>query len=122
MAIPLTPKFQRVRDKILSLGLGHLSLGREMDSLSGGETQRVYLLDKMTKNLQDHYVVIENISFGLSLKEYSGLYEVLRMVRDQGNTVVILDKSPGIQEFADYNICLTNAGLATGSWRNKGPF
>ena len=71
--IELTPKFRRVWDYLKILNLDYLSLDRPLNSLSGGEKQRIYLLSKLLKNIQNSLLIFENISFGLSEKELKKL-------------------------------------------------
>src|SRR5690606_18883388 len=76
--IELTPKFRRVWEYLKILNLDYLSLDRSLNSLSGGEKQRIYLLSKLLKNIHDSLLIFENISFGLSEKDLKQLGTFLR--------------------------------------------
>jgi excinuclease ABC subunit A len=99
--IDLTPKFRRVFEYIKLLHLDYLSLERPINSLSGGEKQRIYLLSKLLKSPQNTLIIMENPSFGLSTLELNSLAEFLLKIRKMGNTVVIIDASEEFQEVAE---------------------
>lgn len=91
--IELTPKFRRVWEYLKILNLDYLSLDRALNSLSGGEKQRIFLLSKLLKNIQNSLLVFENISFGLSEKELKALGLFLNDLVQLKNTIVIIDAS-----------------------------
>lgn len=91
--IDLTPKFRRVWDYLKILNLDYLSLDRALNSLSGGEKQRIFLLSKLLKNISNSLLVFENISFGLSEKELKALGLFLNDLLQMKNTIVIIDAS-----------------------------
>ncbi|MCT4642582.1 MAG: hypothetical protein N4A33_09840 [Bacteriovoracaceae bacterium] len=101
--IKLTPKFMKIWQSIKALNLDYLSLDRQISSLSGGEKQRVYLLSKLNQNLENHYIVFENITFGLSVKEQIDMVGFL-MNLSANNTVVAIDQSDIFKKSADYLI------------------
>lgn len=93
--VSLTPKFKRIREYLKVLNLDYLSLDRQINSLSGGERQRIYLLSKVIKNLENSFLVFENISFGLSERELIGMAKFLQdLSLKGGNTIVIIDQHP----------------------------
>lgn len=98
--VRLTPKFQRVFEYLKILNLDYLSLNRSIQSLSGGEKQRIYLLSKLQKNLKDSIIFFENISFGLSDKELVKVCEFLQTLCSLGNTVVVIDQDEIFQNIA----------------------
>lgn len=102
--IALTPKFRRVWDYLKILNLDYLSLDRTLNSLSGGEKQRIYLLSKLLKNIQNSLVIFENISFGLSEKELKHLGQFLGDLIQLKNTIVIIDSSSCFQHLAGWKL------------------
>ena len=92
--IQLTPKFRRVWEYLKILNLDYLSLDRTLNSLSGGEKQRIFLLSKLLKNIQNSFLVFENISFGLSERELQQLGIFLNDLVNLKNTIVVIDASP----------------------------
>jgi excinuclease ABC subunit A len=102
--IDLTPKFRRVWDYLKILNLDYLSLDRTLNSLSGGEKQRVYLLSKLLKQIQNSLLIFENISFGLSEKELKLLGTFLNDLIPLNNTVVIIDSSTCFKHLAQWKM------------------
>jgi len=102
--IILTPKFRRVWEYLKILNLDYLSLDRALNSLSGGEKQRVFLLSKLLKNIQNSLLIFENISFGLSEKELKLLGMFLEDLIQLKNTVVIIDSSTCFKHLASWKL------------------
>jgi excinuclease ABC subunit A len=102
--IELTPKFRRVWDYLKILNLDYLSLDRSLNSLSGGEKQRIYLLSKLLKTIQNSLLIFENISFGLSERELKMLGSFLQDLVQLGNTVIVIDSSSCFEHLATQKI------------------
>lgn len=102
--IDLTPKFVRVLEIMKILNLDYLSLDRGINSLSGGEKQRIFLLSKMVKKIENTLIVLENISFGLSSKEIDNLILLFNKLIQSNNTLVIIDPHPLFKKFAHQEI------------------
>jgi excinuclease ABC subunit A len=102
--IKLTPKFQRINEYLKILNLEYLSLDRQINSLSGGEKQRIYLLSKLQKSLTDSVIFFENISFGLSKLELINLCEFLQKLSMKNNTIVIIDQDQNFVNIAGHTI------------------
>jgi excinuclease ABC subunit A len=98
--IELTPKFRRIWEYLKILNLDYLSLDRGLNTLSGGEKQRVYLLSKLMKTIQNSLLIFENLSFGLSEKELKMLGTFLQDLLQLKNTIVIIDSSTCFQHLA----------------------
>jgi excinuclease ABC subunit A len=99
--LSLTPKFKRIMDALLLLRLGHLSLERQMSSLSGGEKQRLNLISYVLKKPENAILFFENITFGLSPLELKPLAEFIISLKKAGNTVVVIDHHPMWQSIKD---------------------
>jgi excinuclease ABC subunit A len=102
--IELTPKFRRVWEYLKILNLDYLSLDRALNTLSGGEKQRVFLLSKLLKNIQNSLLVFENISFGLSEKDLKQLGMFLNDLIQLKNTIVIIDASNCFKHLAHWQL------------------
>lgn len=102
--IELTPKFRRVWEYLKILNLDYLSLDRALNSLSGGEKQRIYLLSKLLNQVQNSLLIFENISFGLSERELKMLGMFLQDLVQLKNTVVIIDSSSCFKHLASWKI------------------
>ncbi len=91
--IRLTPKFQKIVKYMEILNLDYLSLNRQINSLSGGEKQRIYLLNKLQKNISNSILIFENISFGLSNVELEKLCQLLNDLVLNNNTIILIDQN-----------------------------
>jgi excinuclease ABC subunit A len=88
------------------VGLSYLSLDRQVRTLSGGEAQRIQLAQALGGVLTAALYVLDEPSVGLHPRDVSRLLEVLYAVRDQGNTVVVVEHAPEIVAAADHLIDL----------------
>ena len=100
--IDLTPKFKRIFEYIKILNLDYLSLNRGINSLSGGEKQRIYLLNKLQKDISNSILFFENISFGLSSKELVQVGEFLQNLSAKNNTIIIIDQDDFFENVASH--------------------
>ncbi|RIL05640.1 MAG: excinuclease ABC subunit A [Proteobacteria bacterium] len=88
------------------VGLGYLALDRQMRTLSGGEAQRIQLASALGGTLTAALYVLDEPSVGLHARDVARLLAVLRAIRDQGNTVVVVEHAPEIVAAADHVIDL----------------
>lgn len=102
--IKLTPKFQRIFEHMKLLNLDYLSLDRKITSLSGGEKQRIYLLNRLQKKIENSIIFFENISFGLSVIELEKLCLFLQDLAKNGNTIVVIDQNPIFNQIANNKV------------------
>lgn len=100
-------RLQCIRD----VGLGYLTLSRTMNTLSGGESQRVNLVTALGSSLVGSMYILDEPSIGLHPRDTDRLIAVLRRLRDIGNTVVVVEHDPEIIRAAD---CLIDLGPKAG--------
>jgi excinuclease UvrABC ATPase subunit len=108
---------QDLLEKIKSLatvGLNYLTLNRETGTLSGGESQRLKLANYLTSPLSDILYIFDEPSVGLHPHDLIGINHIFKRLRDQGNTVVIVDHDPDVIKIADYIINLGEHAGAQG--------
>jgi excinuclease ABC subunit A len=86
------------------LGLGYLQLDRESPSLSGGESQRIKLVNQVTGNLQNVLYILDEPGSGLHPSEQQKLLKVLRLLVSSGNTVIMTGHDESIIPLVDYII------------------
>ena len=86
------------------LGLDYLSLDRSSVTLSGGEAQRVRLATQIGSGLAGVLYVLDEPSIGLHQKDNAKLIELLKQLRDAGNSVLVVEHDPETMRAADYLI------------------
>ncbi len=100
---------------MVRLGLGYLTLDRISSTLSGGETQRIHLTRTLGSNLTASMYLLDEPSVGLHPRDTRRLVEVLKSLRDLGNTVVVVEHEEEVIRSADYLVDMgPEAGLHGG--------
>jgi excinuclease ABC subunit A len=99
----LTEIGQRMRT-LLDVGLGYLTLNRQANTLSGGESQRIQLTRFLGSNLTDSLYILDEPSIGLHTRDTERLISVLKNLRDLGNTVVVVEHDEMMMRHADHII------------------
>ncbi|MCF6402355.1 excinuclease ABC subunit UvrA [Chitinophaga filiformis] len=89
---------------LLDVGLGYLTLNRVANTLSGGESQRIQLTRSLGSNLTNSMYILDEPSIGLHARDTHRLINVLKELRDLGNTVVVVEHDEMMMEEADYII------------------
>ncbi len=110
-------------DFMLQLGLNYLTLNRLSSTLSGGETQRINLTRMLGSHLTNSMYILDEPSVGLHPKDTSRLVEVLKVLRDKGNTVIVVEHEEDLIRNADYLVDIgPGAGIHGGQVVFEGPF
>jgi len=86
---------------LVEVGLGYLTLNRSSGSLSGGESQRIHLATSIGSSLVGSMYILDEPSIGLHPKDTIRLINVLKSLRDKGNTVIVVEHEQDIMEAAD---------------------
>ena len=113
----LTPKQRTIAEEILKeitsrlkflldVGLGYLSLNRASASLSGGEGQRIRLATQAGSQLVNVLYILDEPSIGLHSRDNDRLINSLKTLRDNGNTVVVVEHDRDIMTCSDYIVDL----------------
>ena len=89
---------------LLDVGLGYLTVNRLANSLSGGESQRIQLTRSLGSNLTDSLYILDEPSIGLHSRDTTNLIQVLKELRDLGNTVVVVEHDELMMREADHII------------------
>lgn len=87
-----------------SVGTGYLSIDRRSETLSGGERQRLRLACQLGSPLVGVLYVLDEPSIGLHPRDHNNLLSVIKNLRDQGNTIVIVEHDEDTMRAADYLI------------------
>ncbi|MBQ5657161.1 MAG: excinuclease ABC subunit UvrA, partial [Bacteroidaceae bacterium] len=109
----LTPRQLRIAGEIvkeirtrlrflLDVGLDYLSLSRPSVSLSGGESQRIRLATQIGSQLVNVLYILDEPSIGLHQRDNRRLINSLKVLRDLGNTVIVVEHDQEMMEHADY--------------------
>jgi excinuclease ABC subunit A len=93
------------------VGLDYLSLDRLSSTLSGGESQRINLATSLGSALVDTLYVLDEPSIGLHSRDNERLIAILRQLRDQGNTVLVVEHDADMIRVAD---AVVDMGLGAG--------
>ena len=96
---------------LADVGLDYLTLDRLSSTLSGGESQRINLATSLGSALVDTLYVLDEPSIGLHPRDNQRLIDILRQLRDQGNTVIVVEHDADMIAVADYVVDL---GLGAG--------
>ncbi len=83
------------------VGLTYLTLNRKSNSLSGGESQRINLATSLGSSLVGSMYILDEPSIGLHPKDTENLIDVLKSLRDLGNTVIVVEHDEDIMKAAD---------------------
>ena len=86
------------------VGLGYLTLDRASNTLSGGESQRINLATSLGSNLTGSLYILDEPSIGLHPRDTHRLIEVLKQLRDMGNTVIVVEHEEEVIRAADHII------------------
>ena len=110
--LQLTASQAKIADKILEeirtrlqfldeVGLDYLTLDRLTSTLSGGESQRIQLATSLGSHLVGALYVLDEPSIGLHPRDTQRLIDILKSLRDLGNTVLVVEHDPDTIEAAD---------------------
>ncbi|MDR1544521.1 MAG: excinuclease ABC subunit UvrA [Prevotellaceae bacterium] len=89
---------------LVDVGLGYLTLNRQSNTLSGGESQRINLATSLGSALVGSLYILDEPSIGLHSRDTEQLLGVLKQLKELGNTVIIVEHDNEIIHSADYLI------------------
>jgi excinuclease ABC subunit A len=105
------PNINRKLETMMSVGLGYIKLGQSAITLSGGEAQRIKLSRELSKrDTGQTLYILDEPTTGLHFFDIRQLLEVLHKLRDQGNTVVVIEHNLDVIKTADWVIDLGPEG------------
>jgi len=105
------PNLHRKLKTLVDVGLGYIHLGQPATTLSGGEAQRVKLAAELSKRQLGHTLyILDEPTTGLHIADVEHLLKVLYKLRDQGNTVLIIEHNLDVIKVADHIIDLGPEG------------
>jgi excinuclease UvrABC ATPase subunit len=119
---PILDRLAALLDSFASIGLGYLSLDRETSTLSGGETQRTRMVRHLGSSLTDVTYVFDEPTIGLHAHDVHQMNDLLRRLRDKGNTVLVVEHDPEVIRIADHVVDMgPGAGPHGGAIVYEGP-
>src|SRR5207249_11963341 len=126
-SLQLSEVHQKIADKILEeirtrlqfldeVGLDYLTLDRLTSTLSGGESQRIQLATSLGSHLVGALYVLDEPSIGLHPRDTQRLIDILKSLRDLGNTVLVVEHDSDTIQAAD---CIIDLGPGPGELGGK---
>ncbi|MFM8593826.1 MAG: excinuclease ABC subunit UvrA, partial [Chloroflexota bacterium] len=120
---PLLKALLHTLDSFVEIGLGYLSLNRPAGTLSGGEAQRVKMIGHLGSPLTDITYIFDEPTAGLHPHDVQRMNDLLRRLRDKGNTVLVVEHEPETMAIADHLVDLgPGAGTEGGEVCYAGTF
>lgn len=104
IAAPIIQTLTERLQHVIDIGLEYISLNRETDTLSGGESQRIKMVKHLSSSLVDVMYIFDEPSIGLHPRDVHRLNELLQKLRDKGNTVIVVEHDPDVIKAADHVI------------------
>ena len=121
--VPLQARIVERLEHLVAIGLGYLTMSRETATLSGGESQRVKMVRHLGAALTEMVYVFDEPTIGLHAHDVERLNRVLRMLRDKGNTVLVIEHEPEVMAIADHIVDMgPGAGKEGGTVVFEGTF
>ena len=103
-AVVIKPRLIDQLEGLINVGVGYLSLNRSSDTLSGGEAQRVKMARQLGCDLIETIYVLDEPTAGLHPRDVTNVVENLKRLRNNGNSVIVVEHDPTIIKNADYII------------------
>lgn len=123
IAKPIVATLVQRLQHVVDIGLEYLSLNRETDTLSGGESQRVKIVKHLSGSLVDVMYVFDEPSVGLHPRDVHRMNELLQKLRDKGNTVLVVEHDPDVIKVADHIVDVgPHAGIHGGEIVYEGSY
>jgi excinuclease UvrABC ATPase subunit len=123
VAEPIVKNLKDRIQSVIDIGLGYLSLSRQTDTLSGGESQRIKMVKHVGSSLVDVMYIFDEPSVGLHPRDVHRLNELLQKLRDKGNTVIVVEHDPDVIKVADHIVDVgPKAGSGGGTIMYEGTF
>ena len=109
------PKIKRKLKALIDVGLSYITLGQSALTFSGGEAQRIKLAKELSKvSTKNTLYILDEPTTGLHFHDVKQLLDMLMRLRDDGNTVIIIEHNLDVIKCADYLIDLGPEGGSGG--------
>lgn len=97
----LLVEIDRRLDYLIKVGVQYLTLNRKINTLSGGEMQRIRLATSLGSGLVGSMYILDEPSIGLHSRDTDRLIAILKSLRDQGNTVIVVEHDEAVMNSAN---------------------
>ncbi|MGN0854041.1 MAG: excinuclease ABC subunit UvrA [Kiritimatiellia bacterium] len=105
------PSIARKLKVLVDVGLGYIGLGQSATTLSGGEAQRIKLATELSRRATGRTLyLLDEPTTGLHFDDIAKLMRILLMLRDQGNTVIVIEHNIDVMRCADWIVDLGPGG------------
>ena len=105
------PSLARKLKTLVDVGLGYIGLGQSATTLSGGEAQRIKLATELSRRSTGRTLyLLDEPTTGLHFDDVAKLMKLLLQLRDQGNTIVVIEHNTDVMKCADWIIDLGPGG------------
>lgn len=109
--------------RLIRAGLGYLCIDRQTMTLSGGESQRILLAASLDSDLTGILYILDEPTIGLHPKDTAGILQILKDLRDKGNTVLVIEHDIDLMKEADWIIDIgPGAGINGGEIVAQGTY
>ncbi|WP_028274882.1 ATP-binding cassette domain-containing protein [Atopococcus tabaci] len=118
----LTQQAIPIVQQMIDMGLGYLNLSRPVGTLSGGEAQRLKIASHLGSNLNNFTYILDEPSAGLHPEEVAQLIDILKQLKAQYNSVLVVEHNLAIMQEADMIVEMgPDAGTGGGEVIYQGP-
>ncbi|MCI1640227.1 MAG: excinuclease ABC subunit UvrA [Bacteroidales bacterium] len=122
ISAPIIRRVTYMLEQLDKIGAGYLSLDRPVSTLSGGESQRVKMARQLDCDLVDLMYILDEPSIGLHPRDTEMLMNLLREIRNRGNSVFVVEHDPEIIQAAEWIVDMgPQAGSKGGEIVYSGP-
>lgn len=101
-AQPIIDEMSIRLQNLIDMNLDYLTLSRDTTTLSGGESQRIKVVQYLNSSLNNIIYIFDEPSTGLHPRDVRSLNQMLQKLRDKGNTVLVVEHDPDVIEVADF--------------------
>jgi len=102
VAKPIIARMSEILQSLIDIGIGYVSLNRSIDTLSGGEAQRIKLARELGSDLIEIIYVLDEPTAGLHPRDTKNLINTLKKLRDAQNTVIVVEHDLDTMLASDY--------------------
>jgi excinuclease UvrABC ATPase subunit len=95
-------ELEKKLENVITIGLQYLTLDRATNTLSGGESQRIKMVRHLGNSLEDLLYIFDEPSIGLHAKDLDNISQIIKQIKEKGNTVLIVEHDPDIIKIADH--------------------